>query len=192
MLDAKVEIAEAAASVGILVEGWSMPRVNQDYFGTTPEDYLFRAAIGYKGIYANSPIEALYPIANLDANDKLLTGAGQQAYTILFEGGNLPPVQFFWSLTMYYAESKFLVANSIDRYSISNRTDGVVSGADGSLEFYIQYAQPEGEAVRNWLPAPDEAFYVVLRLYGPEGAALEGEYGEYKVPPFRPSEPPVS
>ena len=191
MLDAKKEIVEAAEGIGLLVEGWSMPQVDQEYFGTTLEDYLFRAAIGYKGIYANSPIEALYPIANLDVNGKLLTGAGQQAYTIRFEGGALPPVQFFWSLTMYYAESKLLVANSIDRYSISNRTEGVVVGADGSLEFYVQYAQPEGEAVKNWLPAPDEAFYVVLRLYGPEGAALEGEYGEYKVPPFRPSEPPV-
>lgn len=187
MLDAKAEIVAAAESVGLLVEGWGMPKVDQEYFGTTPEDYLFRAAIGYKGIYANSPIEALYPIANFDRDGKVLTGAGQQAYTIRFEGGNLPPVEFFWSLTMYYAASKFLVANSIDRYSISDRTEGVVFGEDGSLEVYVQSDEPEGEAVKNWLPAPDEAFYVVLRLYGPQGAALEGEYGEYKVPPFRPS-----
>lgn len=182
MQQAMADIVEETQRIGLIVGGWNMPKVDQPYFGTTPDDYFFRAAIGYKGIYANSPIEALYPMANRDGGDQELTG--EKAYTLLFEGNNLPPAQFFWSLTMYDAVSRLLVANEIDRYSISNRTDGILFGPGGSLQFYLQSDSPQGDAVRNWLPAPDGPFYVVLRVYGPEGSMLEGEYGTYRVPPI--------
>jgi hypothetical protein len=184
MREGRDEIIEKARTIGLLHDGWNLPNVNAEYFGTTPEDDLFRAAIGYKGIYANSPIEAIYPMADLDGENRQLSGADQQAYTIHFAGDNLPPAQYFWSLTMYYARTKFLVPNSIDRYSISNQTDGVQSGEGGSLTFHVQADEPAA-GVSNWLPAPPEPFYVVLRIYGPKPEVFDGtEFGSYRVPPL--------
>jgi hypothetical protein len=89
---------------------------------------------------------------------------------------------------MYDATTQLLVENPIDRYSISNRTNGVQPGTDGSLEFYLQNANPGSDKERNWLPAPTGTFYVVLRVYGPQSVMLEGgKYGSYNVPGITPA-----
>lgn len=182
---AYADIVRNGNSIGMRVDGWQMPDVKMPYFGTTDADYAFRAAIAYKGIYANSPIEAVYPIANDDANNAPLTGA--RAYTITFPAGQLPPANYFWSLTMYDAQTQLLVENPISRYSISDRTDGVVAPPDAPLVFYLQHLSPGPEKESCWLPAPEGGFYVVLRVYGPKDVMLEGQYGGYRVPGITPA-----
>lgn len=175
-------IKEHAQNLGRLINGWQMPKVNMPYFGITWSDYEFRAAIGYKGLYANSPEEALYPMANDDLAGGALTG--EHRYEITFPKGQWPPADFFWSLTMYDANTLGLVPNELGRYSISDRTDGVVQEPETeALTFYLQH-QPPGSAAQlaNWLPAPAGGFYVVLRVYGPKAIMLTGEYGGYEVP----------
>jgi len=91
-----------------------------------------------------------------------------------FEPGQLPPVSQFWSITMYQLPERLLSENSIQRYSIGDRTPGLKLGSDGSLEIYIQHDNPGPAKVSNWLPAPAGPFFFVARLYGPSGAALKG------------------
>jgi hypothetical protein len=128
---------------------------------------------------ANVPRIAIYPTSFADRTGRALSGAHR--YTITFGRGQLPPVKAFWSLTMYQADD-FLYANQINRYAVGDRTRGLRYGRDGSLTLYVQHDAPRGTAQRaNWLPAPAGSFHLILRLYLPRRAALDGTY---RIPSF--------
>jgi hypothetical protein len=161
--------------------GWEVLGNWVGRFGTR---YLGRAIVARDLLGANIPQQAIYPIADTDVTGRALDGAHQ--YTIRFPKGHLPPVNAFWSLTMYNA-SDFLYANPMGRYAIGDRTPGLHYGRDGSLTLYIQHAQPSAAAHRaNWLPAPSGSFHLVMRLYEPRAAALAGRW---KPAPIRSSKP---
>ncbi|MDP2357308.1 MAG: DUF1254 domain-containing protein [Beijerinckiaceae bacterium] len=171
--DARALIATVGARTGSFVNGWRMPAKAIGRYGV---DYLQRASVWDGGPLANIVEESFYPAALLDDAGRPLDGASAR-YQLRFGPGMTPPVDAFWSLTMYKLDDKFLVANSINRYSIGNRTQGLLRGADGSLTINIQAERPtDAAAVANWLPAPRQHFYMVLRLYGPASEALSGSW----------------
>ena len=91
-----------------------------------------------------------------------------------FEAGGLPPVNWFWSLTLYDAETTAMYSNPIERYSIGDRTEGIQFGDDGSLTVTIGHNTPDDKS--KWLPAPEGAFYLVIRLYAPKPEVLAGKW----------------
>ena len=166
------KIQERSNALGRKVNGWDLAPTDVPYFG---DDYLFRAAYAYKAIYVNSPEEAYYPIANYDDDGKPLDGA-KYSYVLRLTKENLTPAKYFWSVTMYNAKDRMLVGNPINRYSIGDRTPELKYDTDGSLLIYLQYDSPGQEKQSNWLPAPNEPFYVVLRIYGPSESVLKGKW----------------
>jgi hypothetical protein len=161
----------AADTLGQRVNGWNLSPMNG---GDFQQDYLTRSAAAWKYIYINSPAEAVYPTANVDGNGQVLDGKNR--YTLTFPPGALPPVEYFWSVTMYDAKTQVPVKNPIERYSIGDRTPGLIKARDGSLTIYIQHESPGKESESNWLPAPGAPFYVILRAYGPKQELLTGTY----------------
>ncbi|HEU4657498.1 MAG TPA: DUF1254 domain-containing protein [Capillimicrobium sp.] len=159
--------------------GWYLPPANLGAYGT---DYRTRALIARHGLGANRPAEAMYPTAIADASGAPLDG--RSAYVLRFEPGELPPVRFFWSMTMYDADM-FLVANPIDRYAIGDRTPGLRHAPDGALEIVVSHDEP-ASGTSNWLPAPAGPFRLMLRMYGPKRAALTGAW---RPPPVTSSSP---
>lgn len=146
-------------------------------FGTREKlqnNYLNRAMGVYLGIYANSVEEAFYSQWAMDNDGQFLNGNNK--YEIRFEKGNLPPVKFFWSVTMYNLPQRQLVSNKINRYSIGDRTEGLKYATDGSLILYIQHEAPESDKKSNWLPAPNGPFFMVSRFYGPKDEMINGVY----------------
>jgi hypothetical protein len=126
-------------------------------------DYLDRAFATAIGLGANRPQDAVYPTSEVDAEGKPYSGANK--YIMHFDKGQLPPVNGFWSLTMYNA-AYFFVANPLNRYSISVRNNPK-HNADGSVDLYVQHDSPGKNKESNWLPAPADKFVVILRLYWP-------------------------
>jgi hypothetical protein len=170
--DAKVAIEQAGLKIGSFSNGW---RVLRDGMGTYGFDYLQRAAVWAGGPLANVAEESFYPSGVTDAAGEPLDGS--KTYQIRFASGQLPPVNAFWSLTMYRMSDGNLVENPINRYSIGNRTRGLKSGQDGSLTLFIQAALPsDPDQKANWLPAPAAPFYMVLRMYGPKPEVLAGKW----------------
>lgn len=145
--------------------------------GRYRHDHLLRACIAMKGLGALAADEAVYATADFDHAGQRL--AGSQRYEIYFPPGQLPPVDALWSLSLY-GEDRFFVDNPIRRYAIGDRTHGLQYDADGGLRIVIQHAPPFSHA--NWLPAPAGGFYLILRLYHPRPAFLEGRY---VIPPVR-------
>jgi hypothetical protein len=147
-------------------------------FGTREQlngNYLYRMAGAVMGIYANSNEEAMYPVLSNDADGAPLTGAN--TYTLTFPDGKLPPVNAFWSVTMYKMPESLLVDNPINRYLINSAMlPNLVKNADGSLTIYVQNQSPGPEKEANWLPAPDGPFAVFMRLYWPKHEALDGTW----------------
>jgi len=138
--------------------------------------YLLRMIAAHTGLYGNSGAEAVYPTYLVDSDGARLDGS-QNNFQITFAGDQLPPVKAFWSLTMYDGRTQLFIDNSLDRYLLnSTMLEQFVRGEDDSLTLYIQKESPGDEMENNWLPAPDGPFYMVLRLYGPEAVALEGEW----------------
>ena len=154
-----------------------------DLFGSRAylkNNYLYRMAGAVLGIGGNSKQEAMYPIYAVDANGQKLAGANR--YTVKFAAGQLPPVNAFWSLTMYELPQSLLVANPIDRYLINSpMLPQLVKDADGGLTLYVQNESPGKDRETNWLPAPKSPFIAFMRLYGPKEAALDGTW---KAPPM--------
>jgi hypothetical protein len=177
MAAGREKVRVQADNIGKKVNGWDLSPMNGGEFG---QDYLTRSAAAWKYIYINSAVEALYPTANVDGNGQTLDG--KDRYTLTFAKGALPPVNYFWSLTMYDAKTQLPVHNPIERYSIGDRSPGLNTGADGSLTICIQHESPGKELESNWLPAPDAPFYVILRTYGPKPGLLDGSY---KIPPIQ-------
>jgi hypothetical protein len=148
------------------INGWKVGSVFGDrafYKG----NWLMRAAAAKGGIYGNDAVEAVYPLTRVDENGKPLDGS-KHNYTITFAAGQLPPVHAFWSITMYDGKSQLLIKNPIDRYLINfPMLPAMKKNADGSVTLYIQKDSPGEANEPNWLPAPDDTIYLVMRLYWP-------------------------
>jgi hypothetical protein len=155
-----------------------------EVFGTRAflkNNYLYRMAAAILGIYGNSKAEAMYPIYAVDGNGQTLVGSNR--YTVRFAPGQLPPVNAFWSLTMYDLPAQLLVANSLNRYLINSpMLPNLKLDADGGLTLLIQDESPGKDKEANWLPAPKGPFIMFMRLYWPKDAALEGQW---KQPPLQ-------
>jgi hypothetical protein len=146
--------------MGEVVDGWAVNRRGPD-FG---DDLLLRAAVAFSQIFINPVAEAIYPVCEVDETGLPLDAATND-YELVFGAGQLPPVDSFWSLTMYHAAG-LLVANDAGRYAIGDRTPGLVRGAGGSVTVRVSRSRPTS-AEANWLPAPAGPFRLMLRLYGP-------------------------
>lgn len=152
------------------VNGWKIGSLfgdRQFYSG----DWLKRAAAAKGGIYGNDAVEAVYPMARTLADDEVLDGSKHQ-YTLTFPAGQSPPVNAFWSVTMYDGKTQLLIENPINRYLINSpMLPGMKTNADGSLTLYIQNKSPGADKEANWLPAPNGPIYLVMRLYWPKAEA---------------------
>jgi hypothetical protein len=162
-------------NIGTEVNGWHVGSAFGDrafFHG----DYQLRAAAALAGIYGNDAVEALYPMAASDSDGRKLDGS-KYRYTITIPKDQFPPVNAFWSVTMYDGKTQLLVANPIDRYGINSpMLPDMKKNADGSLTIYIQKDSPGAAKQANWLPAPDGPIYMVMRLYWPKQAALDGSW----------------
>jgi hypothetical protein len=167
-------ITAEVSKLGERENGW---RVSRD-LGNYGTDYLRRAAAARVLLGAVLPADAIYPRTGVDGAGEKLTGT--RRYVLHFAPGKTPPVQAFWSLTLYDADH-FFVANSLRRYAIGDR-DPLRFNKDGSLDLYIGHESPGKEKESNWLPAPRGEFNLILRLFQPKEEALRGTW---KVPPVQ-------
>jgi hypothetical protein len=148
---------------------WSM---NTDTMGVYGNYYLKRAIVTQLGLGANLPEDAIYPFNLGDEAGKPLDGAN--GYKIHFDKATLPPVDAFWSITLYDNDG-YQVANALNRFAVSSWMP-FKYGADGALELYIQNETPGKDNEQNWLPAPKGAFNLTMRLYAPKSEALTGKW----------------
>ncbi len=139
--------------------------------------YLDRFAGAAVGIYGNSKSEEIDPTYSVDDNNQKLDGSNR--YTLRFVPRKFPPVRAFWSLTLYELPESLLYANPLNRFFInSNMLPSLKRDPDGGVTLYVQNASPGADKESNWLPAPKGPFTLVLRLYRPEKAALEGNWSQ--------------
>jgi len=148
---------------------WSM---NTDTMGVYGTYYLKRAIVAQLGLGANLPEDAIYPLNLGDEAGKPLHGTNK--YVLHFAPGTLPPVDAFWSVTLYDAEG-FQVGNALNRFAVSSWMPFKYN-ADGSLDLYFQADSPGADKEANWLPAPRGAFNLTMRLYAPKADALTGKW----------------
>jgi hypothetical protein len=155
-----------------------------DVFGTREylkNNYLYRMGAAVLGIYGNSKQEAMYPAYYVDGAKQKLDGANR--YSLRFAPGQLPPVNAFWSMTMYEEPASLLVANPINRYLLNSpMLPQFKRDADGGLTLFIQNESPGKDEEANWLPAPKGPFSMITRLYWPKDEAVEGKW---TAPPLR-------
>lgn len=154
--------------------GWTFT-THTGIYGT---DYVNRALVTAIGLGANLPQDAIYPTSVADASGKPYDGANK--YTMHFAAGQTPPVNGFWSLTMYNADY-FFVDNSLNRYNVSSRSE-FKRNADGSVDLYIQHDNPGLDKEANWLPAPNDKFVLMLRMYWPKESAPSILDGTWSIP----------
>jgi hypothetical protein len=157
----------ARASAGI-TNGWQI-HLELGVYGNS---YLHRAMIAMGGLGANQPEDAIYPLLITDRDGQPPDGAND--YLLHFEAGELPPVEAFWSVTMYDGDG-FQVANPIDRFAIGDRDD-LAYNDDGSLDLHLQHTSPGPDQASNWLPAPRGPLGVTMRLYAPGPQVLDGRW----------------
>jgi hypothetical protein len=145
---------------------------NREQLGS---DYVIRRSLGAMlGIYGNTKEEAIYGAWQSGPDGKVIDGT--KHWTLRFAPGQVPQVGQFWSITMYNLPGRLLVDNPINRYSIGDRTPGLTKGSDGSLEIYLQNDRPQAPKDANWLPTPNGPFFMVIRMYGPQGSVLDGTW----------------
>jgi hypothetical protein len=178
-------MADAWKDFGVLMNRLNAGEIaSGDGFGTREHfksNYIFRMAGAVGGIYGNSAEEAMYPVYHVDAAGQKLD-ASKNRYSLRFAPGQLPPVNAFWSLTMYELPSSLLTANPLNRYLINSpMLPDLKKDADGGITLYLQKDSPGKDKESNWLPAPNGPFFSVLRLYWPKQDALEGTW---KQPPL--------
>jgi hypothetical protein len=155
-------------NAGVDVNGWLFS-TKTGLYGT---DYLQRAFITAIGLGANRPQDAIYPTSEMAANGKHYDGANK--YVIHFPKGQMPPVNGFWSLTMYDADY-FFVQNPLNRYTLSSRSK-FKTNKDGSVDLFIHNTSPGKGQESNWLPAPAGRFILMLRFYWPKDAIIDGTW----------------
>lgn len=150
--------------------GWNMLLKNIGSYGT---DYMQRAFVANTLFGANIPQDAVYAYLFDDPNGNPLDGS--RSYQVHFKPGQMPPVNAFWSITMYNAYG-FLVENPIHRYAVSPHLEPLQYNADGSLDIWIQRTSPEETKKSNWLPSPTGPFNLMLRMYWPQQPVLQGQW----------------
>ncbi len=164
------KVDAAVTDIGKTINGWevsSLPGDSAHYDG----NWLSRAVAARAGIYGNDAAEAMYPLTRVDVDGEPLDGS-KYNYTLTFPEGQLPPVNSFWSVTMYDGNTQLLIENPINRYLINSPMLGdMKTNRDGSLTLYIQKDPPDKDREPNWLPAPDGPIYLVMRLYWPKTEA---------------------
>jgi hypothetical protein len=173
--DALHQLTTSAAALGTRANGWTILKDNIGVYGNA---YLHRAMVALVGLGANPPEDAVYPLLIADADGDPMVG--KQNYVLHFDADNLPPVAAFWSVTMYDGEG-YQAGNELNRFAIGDR-DQLTFNNDGSLDIYLQHANPGPERVSNWLPAPEGPLGVTMRLYAPERSVLDGSWSP---PPVR-------
>ena len=170
MKDGEAKVEQYLKSGMKDINGWQVGSLFGDaaFFNG---NWLQRAAAAKGGIYGNNAVEAMYPFTKSLANGEVLDGS-EHNYTLTFAAGQFPPVNAFWSVTMYDGKSQLLIKNPINRYLINSPIlPGMKKNADGSLTLYIQKDSPGSDKESNWLPAPNDTIYLVLRLYWPKTEA---------------------
>lgn len=167
--DAHRMIADRMPRVVPIVNNWQIVRLDKRMSG----EPMVAASGAMLGLLWNPKEVSTYDVAFVDGDGAPLDGRNR--YVIRF--APQPPVDAFWSLTMYSAETQIFVPNPINRYSIGDRTPGTVYGKDGSLEVFLQHDEPTDPKERaNWLPAPKGRFYLLIRHYSPKAAILTGDW----------------
>ena len=156
------------------VNGW----LYTTHAGTYGTEYLQRALVTAIGLGANRPQDAIYPTSEADASGKPYMGA--EKYVLHFNKGEFPPVDGFWSLTMYNGEF-FFSDNALNRYTLSSR-NAFKTNADGSVDLYLQHENPGPDKEANWLPAPKDRFILMMRLYWPKETPPSIIDGSWKIP----------
>jgi hypothetical protein len=160
-------IEKGVATLGKDINGWKVGSAFGDrafYHG----DFLLRAVAARAGIFGNDAVEAMYPMTKSDGTGDPLDGS-KHNFTLTFATGELPPVNAFWSVTMYDGKTQLLIENPINRYLINSpMLPSLKKNKDGSLTLYIQKDAPPADKKANWLPAPDGPIYLVMRLYWPK------------------------
>jgi len=166
--DGPLIVISAFTTAAIVRDGWSWA-IGLDNFGF---NYPLRALVAGPYLGGNGEKEAMYPLRYTDSKDQVLSG--EHTYTLKFDRS--PPVDAFWSVTVYDAADKLLVANPLERYKVGSDTRGLATAADGSVTVLLRHSAPAGDAAKNWLPTPAGPFYLVLRLYQPRSEVLNGTY----------------
>ncbi|KHK99441.1 ATP synthase subunit alpha [Microbacterium mangrovi] len=185
----RVETALRTGGGTALVNGW-LPAIhatdyNTDFFeiGTIDDPswkitdpdrrILQRALVALGGLWGNHGYEASYALTYLDADGEPLTGASDYELRL----SPVPPVDAFWSVTMYDVPDYFLVENPLARYSLGDRTPGIEYDDDGGITVFLSAREPSDPKRRaNWLPAPAGPFRPALRMYSPQAAVLDGSW----------------
>jgi len=167
--DAQQLMAWKLPTLARVVNGWSM---NTDTMGVYGNYYLKRAIVAQLGLGANLPEDAVYPANLADESGKPLDGANK--YKLHFDKTDMPPVDAFWSISLYDSQG-FQVSNPLNRFAVSSWMPFKYN-ADGSLDLYFQNESPGADKEINWLPAPKDAFNLLMRLYAPRSDALTGKW----------------
>ena len=165
--DAQKLMAWKVQSLARIANGWSM---NTDTMGVYGNFYLKRAIVTQLGLGANLPEDAIYPLNLADDTGKPLDGAND--YVLHFDKAKTPPVNAFWSVTLYDTQG-FQVANPLNRFAVSSWMPFEYN-PDGSLDLYFQNASPGADKEANWLPAPKGPFTLTMRIYAPKSDVLTG------------------
>jgi len=166
---AQKRMRENEKNIAPTINGW---RTNTGGIGNYGTDYLKRAIIAKTALGANAPEDAVYPMADVDNTGHTLNGAHR--YIIHFPKDQLPPVEAFWSITVYKLDG-FPTRNSIGRYAIGDRNP-LRFNPDGSLDIYLQHNSPGPDKETNWLPTPKKQFNLTMRLYWPKDSVLIGAW----------------
>ena len=167
MKEGEKKVGEKVAALGKKINGWVVASAfgDRDFY---QGDWLLRAAAAKMGIYGNDAVEAMYPMTKWLANGEALDGS-KHNYTLTFAAGQFPPVNAFWSVTMYDGKTQLLIRNPINRYLINSpMLPNLKKNTDGSLTIYLQNKSPGSDKESNWLPAPNGPIYLVMRLYWPK------------------------
>jgi hypothetical protein len=179
------QIDKYIANGGAVIHGWNIG----SFFGDRTYidgNWLKRASAAKGGIYGNSAIEAMYPLTKVDGAGDTMDGS-KHNYTLTFAKGSFPPVNAFWSVTMYDGKTQFLIENPINRYLINSpMLPHLKTNPDGSLTIYIQKDSPGKDKEANWLPSPNGPIYLVMRLYWPKEtppSILPAGKGTWQPPP---------
>lgn len=176
---AGAQAAHALILQSYLTHTGSTNWINFENIGDWGDQIVQRSAITEFIQYGNGHSTAAYYQAFKDGSGQALDGSHGNTYVLTFPAGQLPQAKRFWSVTAYTPNAIELVANSAQKYEVASYDSGLVTSPDGSLSIYMAPTLPAGVPAANWLPIPQRAFNVMLRVYGPEGSVAAGTY----VPP---------
>jgi len=174
MAEAKALARKGGLSGSGFTDGWSYPSAK---LGAYDQDYALRAAVAVSGLAALPPEEAMYMRAEGDLRGALFDGG--RNWRMTFPPGGHLPVNSFWSLSLYEATPEgqfFFTENPLNRFAIGDRTEGLKTNADGSLDLWIGHESPGADREANWLPAPKGPFALFMRAYLPKTELLDGGY----------------